>query len=177
MKHPKRCLAAIVAVLSLLSICFAEVDETPEKFCCPYTSIWWEAKLEDVLALEGKGYETYNSVYGGLTYVFSREYKGASGQIKYMFDAEGNLSSLAWMYTDGDLDAVLATYAEIYAELEAQLGETGYANANQTNAGGVWYTPEADILINVVTMQESAALQYTYINPNSSRRPDGTQEQ
>lgn len=172
----KRARAAALAALLLVSLWTAACAQVDEPLRCPYTSLWWGDDLEDVLTLEGEPLETYASVYGGDTYVFPREFMGVSGQIKYMFDESENLASLAWMYSDADADAVLAAYAQIYGELEDQLGEFGYANANSTNAGGVWYTQAADILINVVSMQQSTAMQYTYINPDASRRQEGTRE-
>lgn len=66
-----------------------------QKVECPFTEITWENSLDDVLALEGDPVESYDSIYSGTTYSFNKEFNGMQGTIKYMFDDNDKLMSMA----------------------------------------------------------------------------------
>ncbi len=166
----KRLTEFILIAMVIFTIPAAAPAETAQH--CPYTDMWWGATADQVLALEGEEpVQTYPSIYMGITYVYPKKYMDASGQIKYMFNENKELMGLAWMYASQDTQAVISVYNDIYTRLEKELGTSNVASTNNTNAGGVWYTEHSDVLINLVSMEGTTALQCTYINPVASQRP------
>lgn len=142
-------------------------QETP-KVTNPFTEITWENTVEEVIAKEGDDYTTYDSVYNGTTYVFSKSYLELEGTVKYMFDDNDKLMCVAWTYSSDTEDALKSTYNKIHKQVEDTYGESGYAADHQTNYGDVWHLEEGDIILSVVTTDTQKALQYSYLHPSVS---------
>lgn len=135
----------------------------------PFTEATWGSAIEDVTKLEGEALKTYDSVYGGTTYVFNSVYEGREGTIKYMFDDKDALMCVAFTYLPATGDEVLTFYEQIHSSLVDALGESGYQTDQGNNYGDVWYREEGDIIISCMVTSEQNALQYSYLNPVVSK--------
>lgn len=140
---------------------------------CPFTKITWDNTLEDITALEGSENETYDSVYGGLTYTYPKEYSGLDGTVKYMFNEEDKLVSLSWMYEAKDSDDLIDVYEQIHSEAEEMLGKSGFKFNNEqfaelTSPGDVWYLETGNVILNTVDASDAKLLQYTFLHPDVS---------
>lgn len=140
---------------------------------CPFTTITWENTLEDIISLEGKEGETYDSVYGGMTYTYPKKYKEWDGTIKYMFNEEDKLVSLSWMYEAKDSEDLTDIYEQIHTEAEDMLGKSGFKfNSEQfadlASPGDVWYLDTGNVILNSVDASDAKLLQYTFLHPDVS---------
>ena len=123
---------------------------------------------------EGTDHETYDSVYGGITYTYPKEYAGVSGTIKYMYDADEKLASIAWAYGSDDADELRGLYETIHSDLVAAHGDSGYNTEKGTNYGDVWYLEDGNIIISAMITDSQKALQYAYISPTQSTAKEET---
>lgn len=140
---------------------------------CPFTTITWKNTLEDITALEGSESETYDSVYGGMTYAYPKKYHELDGTVKYMFDENDKLVSLSWMYEAKDSDDLADVYAQLHSEAEDMLGKSGFKfNSEQfadlASPGDVWYLKTGNIILNTVDASDAKLLQYTFLHPDVS---------
>lgn len=168
MKHLRKTfalLSAITLMLSAMAGCSQKKDEVE----CPFTTITWENTLEDVLALEGEPDNSYDSTYGGMTYVFDgKEYNGWNGSIKYLFDGEDKLVSMAWLYIPEDNDDRDAVYNALYKQTEKWYGDTGFESNQNSAKGAVWYLEGGNIIIGVMSTGVTECIQYQYFHPDVS---------
>lgn len=139
----------------------------------PFSTLTWDSTTDDMLALEGSGYRTYKSTYGGTTYTFAKEYNNKNGTIKYMFDGNNKLMCIAWAYGTDDADELAALYKDIDASVRQKYGDSGYQTDKNTNYGGAWYLDNGHIVISTMVTAENKALQYSYINPASYQTVSG----
>lgn len=171
MKQSTKFIASFLLLTSFIfSLCGCS---SPQKqVTCPFTEITWENTLEDVQALEGELQDSYYSSYKGTTYVYEKEYLGLSGTIKYMFDDEEKLKSIAWLYlpeSDEDLEKV---YADLVKQTNKLYGESGFNSDMSTAKGEVWYLEGGNILIGVMSTGVNEAIQYQFFHPEvSSEKP------
>lgn len=146
-----------------------------EQVTVPFTEITWESTLEEVQALEGELLESYPSSYEGTTYVYSKSYDGMDGTIKYMFDSENKLKSMAWLYlpsSDKDLEDV---YSKLVSLTTKWYGDSGFNSDLVTAKGQVWYLEDGNILIGVMSTGINEAIQYQYFHPDvSSEKPQNS---
>ena len=160
-------LLSTTIILSLIGC-----SSVPKEVTIPFTEINWESTLEDVQALEGELLDSYYSSYKGTTYVYEKEYLGLSGTIKYMFDDEENLRSMAWLYlpeSDEDLEEV---YADLVKQTNKLYGKSGFDSDMTTAKGEVWYLEGGNILIGVMSTGINEAIQYQFFHPEvSSEKP------
>lgn len=135
---------------------------------CPFSELTWKNSVSDMEKLEGTEHETYDSVYGGTTYTYPKEFEGVSGTVKYMYDAEGKLASIAWAYGSDDAEELRELYGSIHSDLVSAHGESGYNTQEDTNYGDVWYLKEGNIIVSAMITDSQKALQYAYISPSHS---------
>lgn len=141
---------------------------------CPFTTITWEHTLEDIQELEGTDSEAYDStVYGGPVYSYPKEYDGLNGTVKYSFDENDRLVSMAWMYETDDSDDLLAVYDQIHKEAEDMLGKSGFKyNSDRfsdlASPGDVWYLETGNVILNTVDAKDIKILQYSFLHPDVS---------
>lgn len=154
----------ILAIIFALCIIMTGCKEI-EPIDCPLTDLGWEITEEDLTASEGEALSTYDSIYGGTTYTYDSVYKEKNGTIKYMYDEEGILMSIAWAYGSDDADELMELYELLHAELEETHGESGYTANEETNYGDVWRLDEGHIIISVVLTESNKALQLSYVSP------------
>ena len=94
MKRLRKSVILLFLIAMCLFICSCGRSKKAE---CPFTEITWENTLDEVLALEGEPLDSYPSTYSGTTYTFSKDFHDMSGTIKYMFDDNDRLMSMAWL--------------------------------------------------------------------------------
>ncbi len=174
MKQTRKIAFLLVLALSTLFIAGCQKKEMK----CPFTTITWNSTLEDIIALEGECKESYDSVYGGTTYTYPKEYDELDGTIKYMFDDKEMLVCMSWLYESNDSEDLKAMYDKIHSETEDVLGESGYQFnsdkfAAMANPNDVWYLESGNVILTMVDTSEVKALQYTFLHPDvSSERPE-----
>lgn len=162
----------LTAVFSafLLTGCSKEANKS--ETICPFSDAVWSYSEDDIIKMEGTEYETYDSIYYGLTYSFKKEYASHPGTIKYMFDDKGNLRSIGWAYSTDDIDDLGKVYDEIYAYHLDKFGDYSYTAPGSDaagNWGGVWYRDEGNIVLSCMFSSDNLALQCAYLHPEVSR--------
>lgn len=161
----------LAVIFCLLSGCQKKI------YPCPFTTITWENTLDDILDLEGDSQESYDSVYGGTTYTFPKEYNELQGTVKYMFDESERLVCISWMYQCSDSGELNAVYEKLHSEAENALGKSGYEYntaqfADAAPFNDVWYLESGNIVFNTVDTNDVKILQYTFLHPDvSEERP------
>ncbi len=156
--------------LCLLCICSCnQTEDSSEKAVAPFTEAFWSSSVDDVIATEGASSYTYDSVYGGTTYTYPKEYSKKSGTVKYMFDEKDDLMCIAWAYGSDDEKELYDLYDEINQSVNDIYGESNYnADNNKTNYGNVWHLESGDIILSTMVTADNKALQYAYLNPAAS---------
>lgn len=163
-------------ILTVFTICLAGCQK--KEVQCPFTSITWEDTWEDITALEGEPDETYDSVYGGTTYTFPKEYHGLKGTIKYMFDDQEKLVCLSWLHEADNSNDLAEVYSQLHDEADEMLGESGFQfNSEQfadlTSPGDVWYLDSGNVILSTVDTSELKVVQYTFKHPDvSEKKPE-----
>ena len=164
--------AASLLLLTGMILSLMGCSSAQTKVKCPFTEITWDSTPEDVQAMEGELLDSYYSSFKGTTYVYEKEYLGLPGTIKYMFDDEEKLMSMAWLYlpeSDEDLENV---YADLVKQTNKLYGKSGFDSDMTTAKGEVWYLEEGNILIGVMSTGVNEAIQYQFFHPEvSSEKP------
>lgn len=153
-----------IYLICLLMICLLTSGCAKTPLSCPLTDFGWETTEETLLTSLGEAVSTYASTYGGTTYTYSSSYYSKNGTIKYMYDDNGVLKSVAWAYGASDEASLLALYDEIHSDLETTYGKSGYNTENATNYGDVWKLAEGHIILSVMLTSTNRALQIAYVN-------------
>ncbi len=164
----KQILCILFALLALLSLtgCGSRGSTTlPD---CPFSDLKWASSVKDMEKIEGKEHETYDSVYGGTTYTYPKEYEGVTGTVKYMFDDKNRLACIAWAYSSENTDELYRLYEKIHGDMEAVHGDSGYNTNKATNYGDVWYLDEGNIIISTMVTESQKALQFAFLSPEQS---------
>lgn len=177
MKHFTKSAVSLLLIASTLFSLLGCSSVTKE-VKCPFTEITWESSLADVQALEGELQDSYYSTYKGTTYVYEKEYLGLPGSIKYMFDDQENLKSMAWMYLPESNEDLETVYADLVEQTNKLYGKSGFDSDMSTAKGEVWYLEGGNILIGVMSTGANEAIQYQYFHPDvSSEKPTKDQSQ
>lgn len=155
----------LLAVITLGAYFVIKNGSQKEPIDCPLTDLGWHTTEQELFDAEGDFTSSYDSTYGGLTYTYDKAYLGRDGIIKYMFDGEGVLMSIAWTYSSPDAEELSAVYQEIKNGVQTLYGESEYHTANQTNYGDVWKKDEGHIILSAMTLDSNTALQIAYVNP------------
>lgn len=163
------CCLIVISCLALLTGCAGSSKQTA---VCPFSDLTWEASPEDVIETEGDDYQTYDSIYNGSTYTFSKQYLEQNGTIKYMFDDKDALMCFAWTVQSDDEASLQALYDEIHEQLVKTYGESGYNTNKSTNYGDVWHLEQGDIVLSVMNTASQKALQYSYMHPDVSHKAE-----
>lgn len=155
----------VAGIMILLAGC-----GTPHEvnYSVPFSSLTWGDSCEKMKEAESGDAETYESIYGGDTYVYPKEYQGYAGHIKYMYDKEGRLVSIAWLYSSENLEELQELYDRFHGQIVEEHGESEYAAQHSTNYGDAWHLKGGDIVLSVMTTEEQRALQYCYMSPEVS---------
>lgn len=157
----------LTILLCLPCICSCNKAEAiSEETAAPFAEAFWSSSLNDIITIEGESSYTYDSVYGGTTYSYPKEYNGKNGTVKYMFDDKDALMCIAWAYGSDDETELYNLYDEINQYVNDIYGESNYqADSNTTNYGNVWHLDRGDIILSTMITSDNKALQYAYLNP------------
>lgn len=140
---------------------------------CPFSKLDWDSTVDDMTSEEGSDYTTSDSIYGGTAYTYSKSCYDTDGSVKYMFDENNNLMSIAWSCSSDTSKELENLYDQIQNDLTDTYGESGYNLENKTTLGDVWYPEGGDIVLSAVTTDAQMLLQYSYLNPQvSNTDPD-----
>lgn len=142
---------------------------TAQAVDCPFTDLTWEATPDDLFAAEGTEKESYASTYGGTTYTYDGSYMEKDGTLKYMYDENDTLMSVAFAYGSDDEDELHKLYNEIKEETVEKYGESDSQTDGEktlgTNYGDVWELKEGHIILSLMLTDQVKALQIAYVNP------------
>ena len=176
MKHLTKSIASFLLLSSFLLSLFG-CSSSEKQVTCPFTENTWESTLEDVELSEGELLDSYYSSFNGTTYVYEKEYLGLTGTIKYMFDDEGKLKSMAWLYLPESDEELEEVYADLCNQTNKLYGKSGFDSDMTTAKGEVWYLEGGNILIGVMSTGINEAIQYQFFHPEvSSSKPTNSQD-
>lgn len=136
---------------------------------CPFTGLSWDASYEDMIELEGDGYETYDSIYKGLTYTYPKEYLGNPGMIKYMYDDSGKLCNVSWSYTGTDADEVLTVYRAVCDDTVSTRGKST-SDDGIGNYCEIWASESGTVMANAVITNDTKVMQIAYMSADVSKQ-------
>ena len=156
-----------IPVISLLLICGC--GKSASKINCPFTDMSWEATPDDMIALEGNEYDTYDSIYKGLTYTYPKDYLGNAGMIKYMYDGSGKLCNVSWSYTGEDEESVMNVYNAVVEEMKKLHGES----KNDDGVGNyceMWVSDGGTVMANAVVTNDAKVMQIAYMSAEVSKQ-------
>lgn len=165
MKRLRKSVILLFLIAMCLFICSCGRSKKAE---CPFTEITWENTLDEVLALEGEPLDSYPSTYSGTTYTFSKDFHDMSGTIKYMFDDNDKLMSMAWLYIPESKDDLENVYQTLCDETTQAYGESGFDSDMGTAKGNVWYLESGNIIVGVMSTGVNEAVQYQFLHPDVS---------
>ena len=175
MKLTPKFIASLLLLFSL-ALSLVGCSASSKTVTCPFTDMTWESTLAEVQAYEGELQDSYYSSYKGTTYVYEKEYLGLTGSIKYMFDDQENLRSIAWLYLPESKQDLENVYADLVKQTDKLYGKSGFDSDMSTAKGAVWYLEGGNILIGVMSTGVNEAIQYQFFHPEvSSEKPADNQ--
>ena len=161
-----RFITLLVLSVCLIGICSCGKNIASGRAVAPFADVSWSSSVSDVIRTEGESTNTYDSVYGGTTYSYPKEFDDKKGTVKYMFDDKDALMCIAWAYGSDDEDELYELYNTINQSVNDVYGESNYsADTNATNYGNVWRLESGNIILSTMITSETKALQYAYLNP------------
>ena len=167
-------ITSLVLVLTLFLTMFLSACGEKKAIDCPFTDLGWETTIDELFEAEGECEEPYASVYGGLVYTYPASYMGYDGTIKYMYDENDVLMSVAFAYgSEQNAELEVAELKEFYDKLveniEKDHGKSDYDTDKPTNYGKVWELKEGHIILSVMLTESNKALQIAYVNPLNNK--------
>lgn len=160
----------IILILSVLPvIMMTGCLRQSGKINCPFTEVSWESSADEMIKLEGDGYDTYDSIYKGLTYTYPKDYLGNPGMIKYMYDDTGKLCNVSWSYTGDDEETVMNVYNAVVDEMKKLHGES----KNDDGIGNLcemWVTDDGTVMANAVITNDTKVMQIAYMSSEVSKQ-------
>lgn len=158
------CLSAILILFLFTLVACGNTKKTPA-VQSPFSELTWSSTVDDMVEIEGKDYDTYDSIYGGISYTYPKVFNEKSGTVKYMFDDKNQLMCIAWAYSCKDVEELDAIYTTINNSVNNLYGESNYNTDKDTNYGNVWRLEEGNITLSALVTSSNKAIQYAYINP------------
>ena len=169
--YPRAKRFALIMLLSITMMaqtgCISE--QSKSETVCPFSALSFESGVDDMILTEGNGYETYDSIYQGITYTYPKEYLGYPGDIKYMYDGEGKLCNISWAYTTGDADSVKEVYEAVLKDTENIRGE-GTEDDGIGNYCTMWKGEEGSVVLSGVLTSDVTVMQIAYMSPEVSKQ-------
>lgn len=152
----------LITSLLFLSGCGSKQAET-----IPFTEIYFDSSVDDIFALEGNNYDSYDSIYEGTTYIYSKEYLGKTGTIKYMTDSDSKIQNVAWNYTSDDEADITAAADLLYNDLVEKYGEPKHQNGTN-NYSEIWKRKSGNIILSIVITSDTKTVQVAFLSPKVS---------
>lgn len=141
---------------------------------CPFTELSWESTTDEMIAAEGNGYDTYDSIYKGLTYTYPKEYLGNEGMIKYMYDGNGTLCNVSWSYTGDSEESVMNVYDAVCAEMNSLHGDSK-SDDGIGNYCEIWSSNGGTVMANAVITNDTKVMQIAYMSAAVSKQTEQVQ--
>lgn len=164
-KIPYLCMVLLIGFSTLTGCGKKEV-------VCPFTEFTWESTLEEIQENSGELINSYASIYDGMTYQYAKDYDGMDGIIKYIFDDENRLMSMAWLYIPESADDLESVYKKLCDETTDLYGKSGFSSEQLGAKGQVWYLEGGNILVGIMSTGVNEAIQYQFFHPEvSSEKP------
>lgn len=163
--HRSHKITALLLGLTLLFSGLLSGCGKAEAIHCPFTDLGWETTTEELFEAEGPCDEPYKSTYGGVVYSYPATYMGYEGTIKYMYDENTILMSVAFAYGSEDAEELKTFYDKLVSDIEEEHGKSTYDTNETTNYGNVWELKEGHIILSVMLTNSNKALQIAYVNP------------
>ncbi len=167
MKHRFLRLILTVALTSLLAL--TACGDQQAAAISPFTELSWNASVDDMVKAEGDGYETYDSIYQGTTYTYSKKYLEKEGMIKYMYDGDGKLCNVSWSFTGDTPDSVMTVYRNVCKDTEKIHGKST-SDDGVGNYGQVWNTAAGTVMANAVITNDVRVMQIAYMSEEVSKK-------
>ena len=161
-------ITALISVIILIAS-LTGCSGTSTAMNCPFTELSWNDTAEDMIAAEGNLFETYDSIYKGLTYTYPKEYLGNIGMIKYMYDPDGKLCNVSWSFTGEDEDSVMKVYRDVCNEMKKLHG----SSTNDDGIGNyceIWTSNSGTVMASAVITNDTKVMQIAYMNPEISKQ-------
>ena len=165
----KKSITVTLFTLLVIVTALAGCSSKSAKINCPFTDLSWEDAVEEMIALEGDGYDTYDSIYHGLTYTYPKEYLGKGGMIKYMYDDTGRLCNVSWSYTGVDAEELMTVYHAVVDEMTKLHGKSKNDDG-VGNFGETWITDKGTVMANAVVTNDTKVMQIAYMSPEVSKQ-------
>ncbi|MGN0290214.1 MAG: hypothetical protein ACI4DQ_11450 [Lachnospiraceae bacterium] len=143
-----------------------------EQAVAPFSDATWNKTPEELIGLEENDFTTTPSVYGGDSYLFPVTWLDHEGTVKYMYDQNKNLVSIAFYYETQSREDMEILYDTIRKQALEKYGES-IPTTNQDNLGDRWIRSEGNIILAAFWTKESCALQYSFLHPSISRDAEG----
>ena len=135
---------------------------------CPFTELVWESTMEDMTGSEGDIYDSYPSIYNGVTYTYPKKYLDYDGIIKYMYDGSGKLCNVSWSYEGENAEKLTEVYEAVCDHTESLFG-TGEDDDGVGNYCKIWVTEAGTVMANAVITNDTTVMQIAYMNPEISK--------
>lgn len=161
---------AVFLILGILLFRFHGNKETGP--ASPFSDAVWQDTPENIIALEGDGYTTYDSVYGGTCYTYPHDYEDRQGTIKYMFNEEEHLMCVAWACAADEEQELYDLYHTIDESVNEKTTDEPDTTDKVSNTGHVWYRTEGNIILSLMITSDLKVLQYSYLHPDVSSTPN-----
>lgn len=136
---------------------------------CPFTELSWNDSKKDMEKIEGEPLETYDSIYNGTTYTYSKKYLEKDGVVKYMYDDKDQLCNVAWSYTGETAEDVIEVYKNVCSDTEKKYG-TGTSDDGVGNYCQMWITDSETIMANAVITNDVTVMQIAYMSSKVSKQ-------
>lgn len=162
--------AALLSALILLFAGLLSGCGKTKAVDCPFTDLDWETTTEELFEAKGDCEDSYKSTYGGVTYTYPSTYMDYQGTIKYMYDENNVLMSVAFAYDSADADELKTFYDKLVSDIEKEHGKSSYDTDKATNYGKVWELKEGHIIVSVMLTNSNKALQAAYVNPLNQKK-------
>jgi len=155
-------------LLALLIIVMTGCSKSTAAINCPFTDLSWESTADEMIAAEGEGFDTYDSIYKGLTYTYPKTYLSNDGMIKYMYDDKGKLCNVSWSYTGESEDEVMAVYNAVVEDMTKLHGKS----VNDDGVGNyceMWTSNGGTVMANAVITNDTKVMQIAYMSADVSK--------
>lgn len=136
---------------------------------CPFSELSWDSTTEDMIALEGDGYDTYDSIYKGITYTYPCNYLDIPGMVKYMYDDNEILCNISWSYNGVSAEDISKTYDAVCADIEKSFGK-GNDDDGVGNRSRIWVTDSGTIMVSSVTTNDTNVMQIAFMRKEVSKQ-------
>lgn len=161
----------LLVILSLLI--FSGCRNTDKvQTVAPFSEAGWESTPQELSSFHESTPDTTLSVYGGNSYLFPVTWMEQEGTVKYMYDENEQLVSIAFYCEADTLENLTALYDTIRSQAFREFGES-IVTTNQDNVGDRWIRSEGNIILAAFWNEESCALQYSFLHPRISRDAEG----